>query len=87
MKATPPPWQRRRHKTEVFFQGRKKERPSTRQQRLRVVPSPVPLRIVEASQIRGLVSFGVVVIGWDQYDSYAYVGGTGTGKINPNPEG
>jgi hypothetical protein len=31
--------------------------------------------------------FGVVVIGWDQYDSYAYVGGTGTGKINPNPEG
>ena len=32
-------------------------------------------------------AFGVVVIGWDQYDSYAYVGGTGTGKINPNPEG
>jgi hypothetical protein len=31
--------------------------------------------------------FGVVVIGWDQYDSYAYIGGTGTGKINPNPEG
>jgi hypothetical protein len=31
--------------------------------------------------------FGVVVIGWDQYDSYAYVGGTGTGKINPNPQG
>ena len=32
-------------------------------------------------------AFGVVAIGWDQYDSYAYVGGTGTGKINPNPEG
>ena len=31
--------------------------------------------------------FGVVVIGWDQYDSYAYIGGTGTGVINPNPQG
>jgi hypothetical protein len=31
--------------------------------------------------------FGVVVVGWDTHDSYAYVGGTGTGIINPNPEG
>jgi hypothetical protein len=31
--------------------------------------------------------FGVVVVGWDTYDSYAYVGGTGTGIINPNPQG
>jgi hypothetical protein len=31
--------------------------------------------------------FGVVVVGWDQYDSYAYVGGTGTARINPNPAG
>ena len=31
--------------------------------------------------------FGVVVVGYDQYDSYAYIGGTGTGIINPNPEG
>ncbi len=29
--------------------------------------------------------FGVVVVGWDEFDSYAYVGGTGTGIINPNP--
>jgi hypothetical protein len=31
--------------------------------------------------------FGVVVIGWDHYDSYAYAGGTGTAKINPTPQG
>ncbi len=31
--------------------------------------------------------FGVVVAGYDQYDSYAYVGGTGTGIINPTPQG
>ena len=31
--------------------------------------------------------FGVVVVGWDTHDSYAYTGGTGTGIINPNPEG
>ena len=32
-------------------------------------------------------SFGVVVVGWDDFDSYAYVGGTGTGIINPAPVG
>ena len=31
--------------------------------------------------------FGVVVVGWDRYDSYAYVGGTGTATINPTPAG
>ncbi len=31
--------------------------------------------------------FSVVVVGYDEYDSYAYLGGTGTGKINPNPPG
>ncbi len=31
--------------------------------------------------------FSVVIVGYDQYDSYAYLGGTGTGKINPNPPG
>jgi hypothetical protein len=35
----------------------------------------------------GEAAFGVVVVGYDTYDSYAYVGGTGTGIINPNPEG
>jgi len=27
------------------------------------------------------------VVGYDEYDSYAYLGGSGTGKINPTPEG
>jgi hypothetical protein len=30
--------------------------------------------------------FQVVVVGFDTYDSYGYLGGTGTGVINPNPE-
>jgi hypothetical protein len=33
------------------------------------------------------VAFGVVVVGWDEYDSYAYLGGVGTARINPTPEG
>ncbi|MDC0672616.1 IgGFc-binding protein [Nannocystis radixulma] len=32
-------------------------------------------------------SFSVIIVGYDPYDSYAYLGGTGTGKINPNPPG
>ncbi|MCY1061536.1 IgGFc-binding protein [Nannocystis sp. SCPEA4] len=31
--------------------------------------------------------FSVVIVGYDYNDSYAYLGGTGTGKINPNPPG
>ncbi|MBK6922837.1 MAG: IgGFc-binding protein [Deltaproteobacteria bacterium] len=31
--------------------------------------------------------FGVIIVGYDDWDSYAYLGGTGTGKINPNPAG
>ncbi len=31
--------------------------------------------------------FGVVIVGYDGWDSYAYLGGTGTGTINPNPPG
>ncbi|NVB36750.1 IgGFc-binding protein [Pseudenhygromyxa sp. WMMC2535] len=30
-------------------------------------------------------AFSVVIVGYDEYDSYAYLGGTGTGVINPNP--
>ena len=36
---------------------------------------------------RMLLLIGVIVVGWDTHDSYAYVGGTGTGIINPNPVG
>lgn len=35
----------------------------------------------------GVEPFSVIIVGYDQYDSYAYLGGTGTGKINPNPPG
>jgi len=31
--------------------------------------------------------FSVIIIGYDTFDSYAYLGGTGTGVINPNPIG
>jgi hypothetical protein len=34
----------------------------------------------------GIQKFSVVIVGYDQYDSYAYLGGTGTGVINPNPQ-
>ena len=29
----------------------------------------------------------VIVVGYDDYDSYAYLGGVGTSVINPNPQG
>ena len=29
----------------------------------------------------------VTVVGFDSYDSYAYLGGVGTSVINPNPQG
>lgn len=32
------------------------------------------------------VPFGVIVVGYDQWDSYAYLGGTGTKIVNPNPQ-
>lgn len=31
--------------------------------------------------------FSVIIVGYDDDDSYAYLGGTGTAKINPIPEG
>jgi hypothetical protein len=31
--------------------------------------------------------FSIIIVGYDQWDSYAYLGGTGTGVINPNPIG
>jgi hypothetical protein len=35
----------------------------------------------------GDAAFSIVIVGYDTYDSYAYLGGTGTGVINPNPQG
>ncbi len=35
----------------------------------------------------GQSAFSVMIIGYDDYDSYGYLGGTGTGVINPNPVG
>jgi hypothetical protein len=34
----------------------------------------------------GDAAFSIVIVGYDSYDSYAYLGGTGTGVINPNPQ-
>jgi hypothetical protein len=34
----------------------------------------------------GFQKFSVVIVGYDAYDSYAYLGGTGTGVINPTPQ-
>jgi hypothetical protein len=34
----------------------------------------------------GEESFSVVIVGYDSFDSYAYLGGTGTGIINPDPQ-
>ncbi|PCC72079.1 hypothetical protein SAMN02745121_01288 [Nannocystis exedens] len=31
----------------------------------------------------GDVPFSVIIIGWDQHDSYSYLGGTGTKIVNP----
>ena len=38
-------------------------------------------------QLEGTEPFSVVVVGYDNADSYAYLGGSGTGKINPSPQG
>lgn len=35
----------------------------------------------------GEAPFQVIIVGYDEWDSYAYLGGTGTGQINPTPEG
>ena len=47
-------------------------------------------RVVVADGVHTLEAdsgFSVVVVGYDEYDSYAYLGGSGTGKINPTPQG
>ena len=38
-------------------------------------------------QLIGSAGFSVAVVGYDMADSYAYMGGAGTGLINPEPEG
>jgi len=38
-------------------------------------------------QLEGTEPFSVVVVGYDGADSYAYLGGSSTGKINPAPQG
>jgi hypothetical protein len=38
-------------------------------------------------ELRSDAGFSVVVVGYDYADSYAYLGGSGTGIINPQPEG
>ncbi|MCA9696261.1 MAG: IgGFc-binding protein, partial [Myxococcales bacterium] len=38
-------------------------------------------------QLESPVGFSVVVVGYDYADSYAYLGGSGTGLINPRPQG
>lgn len=38
-------------------------------------------------QLDGTEPFSVVVVGYDGADSYAYLGGSSTGKINPSPQG
>ncbi|MCB9702927.1 MAG: IgGFc-binding protein [Myxococcales bacterium] len=47
------------------------------------VPIPDGVHVLDG----GEDPFGVVIVGYDDWDSYAYLGGTGTGKINPNPPG
>jgi hypothetical protein len=38
-------------------------------------------------ELHGPQGFSVVVVGYDYADSYAYLGGSGTGLINPEPQG
>ncbi|MCA9662562.1 MAG: IgGFc-binding protein [Myxococcales bacterium] len=47
------------------------------------VPIPDGVHVLDG----GEDPFGVVIVGYDSWDSYAYLGGTGTGTINPNPPG
>jgi len=47
------------------------------------VPVPDGVHVFDG----GVEPFSVIIVGYDEYDSYAYLGGTGTGKINPNPPG
>jgi hypothetical protein len=37
--------------------------------------------------IEGDEPFGVAIVGYGSFDSYAYLGGVGTALINPTPEG
>lgn len=46
------------------------------------IPSNDGVHTLEAAE-----GFMVTVVGYSSADSYAYLGGTGTGVINPTPEG
>jgi hypothetical protein len=47
---------------------------------------PVPDGIHTLSVAGDSSGLGVIVVGWDSYDSYAYTGGMGMGEINPSVE-
>jgi hypothetical protein len=47
------------------------------------VPVPDGIHTLETGSESGL---GVIVVGWDEWDSYAYTGGMGMGEINPGVE-
>jgi hypothetical protein len=46
------------------------------------VPLADGVHVLEGNQ-----PFSIVIVGYDDDDSYAYLGGAGTSVINPNPEG
>ena len=46
------------------------------------VPLPDGVHVFDGND----AEFSVIIVGFDTWDSYGYLGGTGTGNINPNPQ-